>query len=157
VQYLVEILVFYIYHLLLCSNCAKILLFSTIKPREHMLVAPTHHIYNTKAVWFQYVTLPIKGTYLISRSINHIFERKTFHCIVRATTTVVWYRFRFSRKKKEVGILLTYFNLCKGDKNQKSIVCTSPMNFPVKPYEIWYFLLLNIREISIWRRVWCLR
>jgi hypothetical protein len=24
-------------------------------------------------------------------------------------------------------------------------------------YEIWYLLLLNIREISIWRRVWCLR
>ena len=29
------------------------------------------------------------------------------------------------------------------------------MNFPVKPYEIWYLLLINIREISIWRRVWC--
>jgi hypothetical protein len=43
-----------------------------------------------------------------------------------------------------------------GTKYDGIVVCTSSMNFPVKPYEIWYLLLLNIREISIWRRVWCL-
>jgi hypothetical protein len=37
------------------------------------------------------------------------------------------------------------------------IVYTLPMNFSVKLCEIWYLLLLNIGEISIWRRVWCLR
>jgi len=49
--------------------------------------------------------------------------------------------------------LMTYFNLCKGDNNHRVLYRPLPMNFPVKPYEIWYLLLLNIREIIIWRRV----
>jgi hypothetical protein len=40
------------------------------------------------------------------------------HCMVRAAATVVWYRFPLSRKK-QLDIFLTYFNLCKGDKNHR--------------------------------------
>jgi hypothetical protein len=68
----------------------------------------------------------------------YVYSLYYSHCMVRATATVVWYRFRFIRKK-EIGILLTYFNLCKRDKNHRVLYVLY----------LWISLSLN-RDEEIW-------
>ena len=83
------------------------------------------------------------------RNMFHIYIFAYYlHCMVRATATVVWCGFRFSRKNnltKEVGLLLTYFNLCKGDKKYR-VLYYFTYAFPCKTMRNLIFVIVKYRR-----------